>query len=211
MKISEIRREYTSKKLHRTNLTNQPIHLFKIWLNQAYLAQIPDPTAMCLATVDHTGQPYQRLVLLKYFTNESMIFFSNFNSHKAIHLINNAKVSLCFPWNAMNRQVIIIGIASKLEEKNIFKYFYTRPKDSQISVWSSQQSKIIYNRNVLEHNFLKLKKKYSQKKIPFPEFWGGYQINIKSIEFWQGRMYRLHDRFIYYKHYNTWNIHRLSP
>lgn len=209
--IAEIRREYTFKKLCRSHLTNQPIHLFERWLHQAYLAQIPDPNVMCLATVDHTGQPYQRLVLLRHFTNESMTFYTNLNSRKAMHLINNPKISLCFPWNTIDRQVIITGVASKLSEEDTFKYFYTRPKDNQISAWASQQSKIICNRNFLERNFLYLKEKYFFKKIPFPKFWGGYQINIKSVEFWQGRIHRLNDRFIYQKYYNTWNIYRLAP
>lgn len=209
--ISEIRREYTCNKLHRFTLTNRPICLFKIWLNQAYLSNIPDPTAMCLSTVDHTGQPYQRLVLLKNFTEESMIFYTNLNSRKSIHLAKNPQVSLCFPWNAIDRQVIVIGNAYKLTEKYTIKYFYTRPKDNQISAWVSEQSKIIYEKNLLESNFLKFKKKYFYRKIPFPEFWGGYQVNIKSIEFWQGGIHRLHDRFIYQRHYNTWNIDRLSP
>lgn len=209
--IASIRREYALNKLHRSNLTNQPIHLFKTWLNQAYLLKIPDPTAMCLATVDHTGQPYQRLVLLRHFTDESMIFYTNFNSRKSVHLAHNPQVSLCFPWNAMDRQVIVTGNVYKLAEKYTLRHFYTRPKDNQISTWISKQSKIINNKHSLENNFLELKKKYFCKKIPFPEFWGGYQVNIKSIEFWQGGMYRLHDRFIYQRYYNTWNINRLYP
>lgn len=209
--IAEIRREYTLNKLNRSNLKKQPIHLFIIWLNQAYLAKIPDPTAMCLATVDCTGQPYQRLVLLKHFTDESMTFYTNFNSRKAMHLTNNPQISLCFPWNIIDRQVIVTGNVCKLTNKKNLRHFYTRPQSSQISTWSSQQSKIIYDRNLLEYNFLKLKKKYFHKKIPFPEFWGGYQVNIKSIEFWQGGIHRLHDRFIYQKYHNTWHIDRLSP
>lgn len=209
--ITSVRREYISGKLMRSHLTNQPIHLFTTWLNQAFLANIPDPTAMCLATVDHTGQPYQRLVLLKHFTEESMTFYTNFNSKKAIHLNHNPQVSVFFPWNAIDRQVIITGNVYKTAKKQTLTYFYTRPKDNQLSVWSSMQSTIIHNKNLLEYNFLKLKKKYFDKKIPFPEFWGGYQINIKSIEFWQGGAHRLHDRFIYQRHHNTWNINRLSP
>lgn len=209
--ITTTRREYTYSKLRRFHLTDQPIHLFIMWLNQAYLAKIPDPTVMCLATVDHIGQPYQRLVLLKNFTEYSMTFYTNFNSRKAMHLNYNSQVSLCFPWNAIDRQVIVIGDACKIPTKETLKYFYTRPKANQISTWVSKQSKIIYNRNFLENSFLKLKKKYSCKKISFPEFWGGYQVYIKSIEFWQGGIHRLHDRFIYQRLHNTWNIDRLSP
>lgn len=187
------------------------MHLFIKWLNQAYLSNIPDPTAMCLSTVDYTGQPHQRLVLLKKFNEESMVFYTNSNSHKAIHLINNPKVSLCFPWNGIDRQVIVTGKVCKISEKDTVQYFYTRPKNNQISTWASQQSNIIYNKKLLKDNFFKIKKKYSCKKVPFPEFWSGYRVNINSIEFWQGGIYRLHDRFIYQKFHNTWSINRLSP
>lgn len=209
--ISSIRREYISKKLLRSHLTDHPIHLFITWLNQAFLANIPDPTAMCLATVDQTGQPYQRLVLLKHFTEESMVFYTNFNSRKSMHLNNNPQVSLFFPWNAINRQVIITGKVYKISKQYNLKNFYTRPKDNQINTWASMQSTIIQSRNLLENNFLRLKKKFHDKKLPFPEFWGGYQVNIKSVEFWQGGIHRLHDRFIYQRYQNIWNIERLSP
>lgn len=210
--ISKIRREYTFQTLKSINLTNNPIHLFKTWLNQAYFLKVSDPTAMCLATVDHTGQPYQRLVLLKHFNNESMTFYTNFNSRKAIHLINNPKVSLHFPWNIIDRQVIVIGYANKITKKETLRYFYTRPKNNQINTWSSQQSKIIDNKSILEKKFLEIQQKYLHTKIPFPEFWGGYQVNIRSIEFWQGGINRLHDRFIYKRcNNNTWSINRLSP
>ncbi|URJ30289.1 pyridoxamine 5'-phosphate oxidase [Blochmannia endosymbiont of Camponotus sp.] len=209
--ISHIRREYTSGQLRHSDLTDQPIQLFSIWLNQAYFAQVPDPTAMCLATVDHTGQPYQRIVLLKEFTNKEMTFLTNLNSRKATHLANNPKISLCFPWNIIDRQVIVTGTVCKLSEKEVLKQFYTRPKNNQISTWVSNQSKIISSKNVLNNKFLELKKKYLDKKIPFPEFWGGYKININSMEFWQGGINRLHDRFIYQRCNHTWYVYRLSP
>lgn len=209
--ISCIRREYTFGQLRYSDLTDQPIQLFSTWLNQAYFAQVPDPTAMCLATVDHVGQPHQRIVLLKGFTNKEMVFFTNLNSHKAIHLTNNPKVSLCFPWNIMDRQVIVTGTACKLSERDVLQQFYTRPKNNQISTWTSNQSQVISSKNVLNNKFLELKKKYLDTKIPFPEFWGGYKININSMEFWQGGINRLHDRFIYQRYNHTWYIYRLSP
>ncbi|URJ24776.1 pyridoxamine 5'-phosphate oxidase [Candidatus Blochmanniella camponoti] len=209
--ISNIRREYISGQLRHTDLTNQPIQLFSVWLHQAYFSKIPDPTAMCLATVDHTGQPYQRVVLLKNFTNKEMIFYTNLNSRKAMHLANNPKVSLCFLWNVIDRQVIITGSVNKLPEKEVLKHFYTRPKNNQISAWVSNQSKVISSKDLLENKFLEFKKNHLHKKVPFPEFWGGYKININSMEFWQGGTHRLHDRFIYQRYKHTWRIYRLSP
>ncbi|CAD83436.1 pyridoxamine 5'-phosphate oxidase [Candidatus Blochmanniella floridana] len=209
-KIHNLRREYISKQFRRSNLTKNPMHLFSKWLYEAY-CQIPDPNAMCLSTVDHTGQPFQRLVLLKYFNDKTIVFFTHLNSRKAIHINNNPKISLCFPWNIINRQIIITGSVYKISKKEAQKYFYTRPKNNQISTWASKQSTIISSKKVLKNKFLKLKKKYFQKSVPFPHFWVGYKININSMEFWQGGIYRLHDRFLYKKNKKKWYINRLSP
>lgn len=209
--FSNIRREYIRGVLRRSNLTKNPMCLFSQWLHEACSAKIPDPTAMCLSTVDKTGQPFQRIVLLKYFIDEQIIFFTNLKSRKSLHLIHNPKISVCFPWHCIDRQVHIIGNAYTLSKKNVIKYFYTRPKDNQISTWVSHQSKMITSRKILENKFLKLKKTYLHKPIPFPYFWGGYTVNIHSIEFWQGGMHRLHDRFVYKKNNGIWNIQRLSP
>lgn len=210
--IYNIRREYTFGKLKRSHLTENPMNLFVKWMNDAYRTnKILDPTAMCLATVDKTGQPFQRLVLLKSFNNETMIFFTNLSSRKAIHLTNNPKISACFPWNFIDRQIIITGYTYLLSKKKAIKYFYERPKVNQISTWVSRQSTIIASKHELEKKFVKFEKKYLYKLIPFPKFWGGYAININSMEFWQGGKYRLHDRFLYKKNHNKWNIYRLSP
>lgn len=211
-KISDIRREYNFGQLRRSNLTHNPMDLFSKWLNDAYLThKISDPTAMCLATVDNTGQPFQRLVLLKYFSSKTMVFFTNVSSRKSMHLINNPKISVCFPWNFIDRQIIVTGDTCLFSKKKALKYFYERPKDSQISTWVSRQSTIISSKNKLKNKFLKLKKKYLYDSIPYPKFWIGYTININSIEFWQGGKHRLHDRFLYKRNHNKWNIYRLSP
>ncbi|ADV33766.1 pyridoxamine 5'-phosphate oxidase [Candidatus Blochmanniella vafra str. BVAF] len=209
--IFNTRREYNLGTLRRSNLTTNPMDLFSKWLQEAYLKKIPDPNAMCISTVDRTGQPFQRLVLLKYFNDETMMFFTNLKSRKSIHLIDNPKISLCFPWSIIDRQVIVTGNVNKLSQKEVSQYFYTRPKNNQISTWASRQSSIVSSRNIFENKFLKFKTKYLNKNIPFPKFWGGYKIYINSIEFWQGGMYRLHDRFIYRKNKKKWSVDRLSP
>ncbi|AKC59936.1 pyridoxamine 5'-phosphate oxidase [Blochmannia endosymbiont of Polyrhachis (Hedomyrma) turneri] len=209
--IKQIRREYTHSTLSQKNLTNEPIQLFKIWLNQACKSKMLDPTAMCLATIDELGQPCQRLVLLKTINKNKIIFYTNFKSKKAMHIQHNPKVSVCFPWTTLDRQVIISGYASKLPKKDNIKYFYSRPRHNQISTWVSHQSEIINSRTRLTKRFLYFKKKFLNIKVPVPNFWGGYQIYITTMEFWQGRAHRLHDRFIYKKKDKKWHIDRLSP
>lgn len=211
MKIYNKRREYNLVGLYESNLTKSPMHLFSRWLNEAFLNKIPDPNAMCLSTVDHTGQPFQRLVLLKYFNNKTMTFFTNLKSRKSIHLMKNPKISLCFYWSIMSRQVLITGNVQKLPKREVIKYFYKRPKNNQISTWVSRQSSIIISKDILENQFLKMRKKFVSKTIPFPNFWGGYIIYINTVEFWQGRIHRLHDRFLYIKNNKTWKINRLAP
>lgn len=206
------RKDYKLNVLKRKNIPNNPFKLLKIWINKAYTFKIIDFNAMCLATVDKEGCPYQRMVLLKYFNNKYIIFFTNLKSRKSQHLINNNNVSLTFYWSILERQIMILGKTKKLSFKVSKKYFYTRPINSQLSVWASKQSQKIKNRNILEKKFFEIKKKFKyNKNIPFPIFWGGYQVEVSTMEFWQGRPNRLHDRFIYKKKQNKWIINRLSP
>ncbi|CAJ0991732.1 pyridoxamine 5'-phosphate oxidase [Pantoea sp. Nvir] len=208
--IANLRREYTRSGLRRKDLPNHPLALFQTWLRQACAAQLPDPTAMTVATVDAHGQPYQRIVLLKHYDNEGLVFYTNLCSRKAQQLVNNARISLHFHWNFLERQVMILGEAEKLTPIEVLKYFYTRPRDSQISAWVSHQSCSIASRDVLESKFIELKKKF-QEKVPLPSFWGGYRVKFYTMEFWQGGKHRLHDRFIYQRAVNCWTIDRLSP
>lgn len=208
--LHAIRRDYNYLKLKKNDLTSHPIDLFKKWLYEAYKAKIIDFNAMCLSTV-YKGIPYQRIVLLKHFDRESIVFMTNMKSRKSFHLNNNSNISVLFHWNKLERQIMILGVANKISLEQTKKYFYSRPKNNQISVWVSHQSKIIKNRKVLEKKFLYLKKIYKNKQVPFPDFWGGYKIIINTIEFWQGGRYRLHDRFIYQLHLKNWKINRLSP
>ncbi|WP_413112473.1 pyridoxamine 5'-phosphate oxidase [Thaumasiovibrio sp. DFM-14] len=211
MDLADIRREYTKGGLHRKDLPEQPLALFEKWLQQAVDAQLPDPTAMTVATVSPDGMPYQRIVLLKHVDQQGFVFYTNLASRKAQHLEGNPKISLHFPWHPLERQVHITGRVEKLSTLEVLKYFSSRPKESQIAAWASQQSHRLSARSVLEGKFFELKKKFENGQVPVPSFWGGYRVVPDSFEFWQGGQHRLHDRFIYTPEHNDWNIERLAP
>jgi pyridoxamine 5'-phosphate oxidase len=209
--VADLRREYTRGGLRRHDLTADPLDLFERWLKQACAAQLADPTAMCVATVDETGQPFQRIVLLKHYDRQGLVFYTNLGSRKALQIAHNPKVSLLFPWHMLDRQVSFLGEAERLSTFEVMKYFSSRPKDSQIGAWVSQQSSRISARGILESKFLELKEKFRQGDVPLPSFWGGYRVSIHSAEFWQGGEHRLHDRFIYQREGDAWKIDRLAP
>jgi Pyridoxamine 5''-phosphate oxidase (EC 1.4.3.5) len=212
MDLSDIRREYTKGGLRRDDLPSTPMDLFEHWLQQAIDTQVPDPTAMTIATVDEHGQPFQRIVLLKDFNQDGFIFYTNLGSRKALHLKENSQISLHFPWHFIERQVHIMGEAVPLSKKDVFKYFTSRPKESQIAAWASKQSERLSARSALEGKFLELKKQFEKGEVPVPTFWGGYRVIPKSIEFWQGGAHRLHDRFLYQRQQDaSWDIERLAP
>ncbi|MFC4701839.1 pyridoxamine 5'-phosphate oxidase [Glaciecola siphonariae] len=210
--LHEFRKEYTLGRLSEDKLTEHPISLFDIWLKDAIDAQLPDPNAMTVATVDASGRPNQRIVLLKEVSQEGFVFYTNLGSNKAKDLANNANISLHFPWYFLERQVSVQGKAHKLSRAQDAKYFFSRPKDSQLGAWASQQSRPISTRELLLTQFHQMKEKFAQGDIPLPDFWGGYIIKPERIEFWQGGEHRLHDRFEYLKQSdNTWSIQRLMP
>lgn len=212
--IADLRREYIKGGLHREELPVEPIALFERWLKQACEAQLSDPTAMCVATVDASGQPFQRIVLLKHYDKQGFVFYTNLGSRKAQQIAGNAKVSLLFPWHTLERQVHVIGVAEPLSTLEVVKYFHSRPKDSQIAAWVSRQSSRISARGLLEAKFMEMKQKFANGDVPLPSFWGGYRVRFDSVEFWQGGVHRLHDRFLYTRlgeGTDTWHIDRLAP
>lgn len=211
MELEDIRREYSKGGLRRKDLRSNPVEQFNLWLEQAVEAKLIDPTAMTVATVDETGQPFQRIVLLKHVDKDGFVFYTNLGSRKAQQIEVNSKVSLHFPWHSLERQVHITGVAEKLSVTENMKYFSSRPKDSQLAAIASKQSSRISARGVLEGKFLELKKKFEKGEIPIPSFWGGFRIRPESIEFWQGGEHRLHDRFLFSKQDNEWDIDRLAP
>lgn len=209
--IAHLRREYTRGGLRRKDLPDDPIALFEKWLSQACEAKLPDPTAMTVATVDEQGQPWQRIVLLKHYDAQGMVFYTNLGSRKALQLAHNPRISLHFPWHYLERQVMVLGEVEKLSPLEVLKYFHSRPRDSQIGAWVSKQSSRISARGILEGKFLELKQKFQQGEVPLPSFWGGYRVKFHTMEFWQGGEHRLHDRFIYQRDHDGWKIDRLAP
>jgi pyridoxamine 5'-phosphate oxidase len=212
MKTGDLRQQLMANGLHQNELSTDPFKQFETWYTQTMDTDIAEPTAMSLATVDSEGQPWQRMVLLKTFDEDGFVFFTNYSSRKADQIKNNPRVSLLFPWHALGRQVKIMGRAEKISAAESLKYFATRSRGSQIGAWSSHQSQVIKSRALLDAMFDKMKKKFKDGDIPLPDFWGGYRVKAKSIEFWQARDSRLHDRFIYHQDDNAnWTIERLEP
>ena len=207
--LSNLRKEYLKSGIVKDDLKSNPIEQFSLWFDQAIEANIIEPSAMSLATSDdYIGI---RTVLLKFFDDKGFVFFTNYESKKSKQIQNNPQAALLFPWLALERQVKIIGSVEKITKLESLKYFSSRPKDSQIGAWSSQQSSKISSRAILVDQFAVMKKKFANGEIPLPEFWGGYRVVPQSIEFWQGRESRLHDRLIYERKDNGWDISRLSP
>ena len=211
MDLSEFRRDYSDRGLHRDDLSDDPVRQFEQWFGHASELKIPEPNAATLATVDQTGMPYQRTVLIKYFDTGGFVFFTNFQSRKAAQLAANPRASLLLPWLTLERQVIIQGSAEKISTAESVKYFASRPRDSQLGAWVSNQSSVINSRKFLLQKLGEIRKKFSNGEIPLPSFWGGYRVVPEMIEFWQGGPGRLHDRFLYTRHGESWRIERLSP
>ncbi|HIG62363.1 MAG TPA: pyridoxamine 5'-phosphate oxidase [Gammaproteobacteria bacterium] len=212
MDLDSMRREYQGVALTPESLEVSPFDQFRKWLQVAIDANMQDPTAMCLATVDDQGRPSQRIVLLKQFDETGLVFFTNLGSRKAHEILTNQVVSTHFAWLPLNRQVSVEGRAFKLGLTSVLKYFSGRPRESQLAAWASHQSQPISSRTVFENEFHRLKEKFSNGIIPLPSFWGGFRIAPSSWEFWQGGDHRLHDRFRYVSaDDNEWVVNRLSP
>jgi pyridoxamine 5'-phosphate oxidase len=208
---SELRTQFMADGLDRKALYPDPFQQFQSWYQQTLATDIPEPTAMCLATVDDKGQPWQRMVLLKLYDENGFVFFTNYSSRKAGHIGANPQVSLLFPWHALGRQVKITGSAEKIPTSESLKYFATRARGSQLGAWASPQSQVIKNRAMLDTVLEQMKEKFLHGDVPLPDFWGGYRVVPTSFEFWQAREDRLHDRFMYTPQEGSWVLERLAP
>ncbi len=211
MDLADFRKEYSDRGLGRDEILRDPIAQFTEWFAQATALKVHEPNAMTLATVNPEGAPSQRTVLLKSFDEEGFVFFSNYASRKAHHLVEDSRVSLLFPWVTLERQVIIQGTAGKISTADSLKYFTSRPRESQIGAWVSNQSEVIPSREFLTAKLAEIRERFKEGEIPLPPFWGGYRVRPTSLEFWQGGPARLHDRFLYRPAGSGWSIDRLSP
>ena len=188
-----------------------PITLFKKWYLEAEKAKIPAPETMVLATATRKGIPSARTVLLKDVSEQGFVFFTNYESRKGHELLENPRAALVFFWDKLQKQVRIEGKVELLSPQESDLYFATRARGSQISAWSSPQSKNISNRTVLKKLVQFFEKKFKKQPIPRPEFWGGFRIHPEKMEFWTGKEHRLHDRILYVKRAKIWKISRLAP
>jgi pyridoxamine 5'-phosphate oxidase len=211
--LSNYRKSYDKTNLHEDHIADDPITLFQKWFYEVEdSGTMDEPNAMTISTLGLDGYPKSRVVLLKKYTYEGFIFYTNYESEKGRAIAKNPRVCLSFFWPAMERQVIIKGVAEKLAENLSDGYFETRPDGSKLGAIVSRQSEVIPSRESLDESLKKLEQAYKGKEIPRPGYWGGFLVRPYSIEFWQGRPNRLHDRirFTLEEDYN-WKIERLAP
>jgi len=209
--LSKMRQEYSSKGLDIKDLNQNPFEQFELWFQNALEAELIEPNAFTLATVGKDLKPSQRTVLLKMYDKKGFRFFSNYKSKKSSQIDENPFVSAHFAWLGLERQVRIEGEIKKISKGESLKYFLSRPRGSQIGAWVSHQSKVVNSRTVLETKFDEMRNKFANGEVPFPSFWGGYEIVPKYFEFWQGGLNRLHDRMVYKLIDDKWEIYRLEP
>ena len=211
-KIVSLRKEYSSAFLNEEDVNHNPFKQFELWMHQAVEAEILEPNAMTVSSVSSEGKPSSRIVLLRGFDENGFVFYTNYNSHKGHDMAQNNYACLNFFWPELERQIRIEGNIAKIDQQTSTNYFHSRPRESQIGAWASIQSAVIANRKVVEDAFAQYTQKFKDlEEIPKPEHWGGYNIKPTSIEFWQGRPSRLHDRLRYTEVNGAWKIERLSP
>ncbi|MEI6589236.1 MAG: pyridoxamine 5'-phosphate oxidase [Verrucomicrobiota bacterium] len=211
MNLADLRKDYSLAGLLEKDLARDPFRQFEKWFQEVEAAKITEPNAMVLSTCGADKKPSSRTVLLKGADGRGFVFYTNYQSEKARDLDNNPNASLLFHWIGLERQVIVEGTVTKVAREESEAYFHSRPVLSQLGAWASQQSTIVSSREVLEQNMKAAEAKYAGQKIPLPPHWGGYRLAPETVEFWQGRRNRLHDRLRYRKISDGWTIERLSP
>lgn len=209
--IAAMREEYGSREMHRAEMLENPFTQFEEWFSEARNAKLHEPNAFTLSTIGLDGCPASRTVLMKFFDENGFVFYTNYGSAKAKEIEAIPKASLLFPWLQLERQVRIEGSVEKVSASESLKYFVSRPRESQIGAWVSDQSSVIDSRALLLNKMAELNSKFEGGDVPLPSFWGGYRVRAERIEFWQGGKGRVHDRFVYSRTGNGWSIDRLAP
>jgi pyridoxamine 5'-phosphate oxidase len=212
MILADLRKEYSLAGLSEKDAARDPFRQFEKWFQEAEAAKIHEPNAGVLSTAAKDGRPSSRIVLLKGIDGRGFVFYTNYDSRKGRELEANARVSYLFPWVALERQVIVEGAVVKVAREESEAYFHSRPRASQLAAWASAQSTIISGRGALEDSMKATEKKYQGAEAPVPPHWGGFRIAPETVEFWQGRRSRLHDRLRYRRQASgEWTIERLAP
>ncbi|MBW4522876.1 MAG: pyridoxamine 5'-phosphate oxidase [Scytolyngbya sp. HA4215-MV1] len=210
--IAHLRQDYILQTLDETHIDRDPFRQFQTWFDQAVTAQLREPNAMTLATVTPDGLPSARVVLLKGLDEQGFVFYTNYQSHKGQELAATPEAALVFWWADLERQVRVAGSVEKVSAEESDAYFQSRPIGNRLGAWVSNQSQVIPNREVLEQRLHDLTLHYHDQVIPRPSHWGGYRLFPRTIEFWQGRSNRLHDRLLYRRlDAASWQVERLSP
>jgi pyridoxamine 5'-phosphate oxidase len=213
--LADIRKEYKLKELTESAIAGDPFAQFDFWWKEAMTSGIEEVNAMTLATISSEGLPDARIVLLKGYGPDGFVFFTNYDSRKGKDLNAHPQACLVFFWKELERQVRIKGLVEKVDSSESDTYYHSRPRGSQIGAWASPQSQVIDDRHILEVNEEAYRERFSEGTIPRPSYWGGYRVSPYSVEFWQGRPNRLHDRICYLlqkgQSVPSWSIHRLAP
>jgi pyridoxamine 5'-phosphate oxidase len=210
--LAALRQDYSQRGLRRSELAADPIVQFNLWLAEATGKQLLEPNAMVFSTVDAGGQPWSRTVLLKVCDARGFIFFTNYEGAKGQQLAANPRAAMTFWWGPLERQVNITGTVTKTSREESEAYFHSRPVSSQLGAWASPQSQLVTSREILEKRYEEAAAAYGGAQVPLPPYWGGYLLTPATIEFWQGRRSRLHDRLRYTRQPDeAWTVDRLSP
>jgi pyridoxamine 5'-phosphate oxidase len=209
--LASLRREYSLRTLDESSVHPDPFVQFDRWFGEAMAVHRHEPNAMVLATATSEGKPSARFVLMKGFDERGFVFYTNYESRKSVELRQNPNAALLFYWSELEREVRVEGTVERATREESEEYFRSRPLESQLGAWASRQSEVIADRTVLEQKVAELKARFGDGPLPPPSFWGGFRLRPHTVEFWQGRPNRLHDRIRYARRGNTWVIERLSP
>jgi pyridoxamine 5'-phosphate oxidase len=209
--IASLRKEYSRAGLAESGVAPDPIEQFRRWFDETLAAGLHEPNAMTVATATADGRPSARVVLLKGFDGRGFVFYTNYEGRKGRELDENPRAALLFYWGELERQVRVEGTVSRIAEVESDAYYASRPRGSRLGAWASEQSRVVEGREVLEGRIWDLEAEYEGREVPRPPFWGGYRVGPEVVEFWQGRENRLHDRIVYRREGNGWEIRRLQP